>query len=153
MQSHHISFGLCKSPSGTSIPKKSDPALETKPPARKFVPFASDTIKKEMGKLPDDDFAALKHAMSSFAKSQGDEILPPATSEGQGKYDQKFRDIHKIRHRNQDFKGRGFFYYGPVTNGTQHLVVVLVYKKEKSDAPRHLLEAALDRMVKNKGGK
>lgn len=89
---------------------------------RKFIPYDQDTIFKEMDDLPEDDFIALKHAMGKYARSDGGEILPPATAEDQHKYGAKYKPMY----------------------------VLLVYEKEKDEAPRHLVEAAYQRMLKHK---
>jgi len=116
---------------------------------RKFIPFDQDQIVKEMGDLPQDDYIALKHAMGMYAKSDGGEILPPSMVEDQHKYGAKYKPIVKVRHRNGDFQGRAFFYFGAILNGIEPMYVLLVYKKEKAEAPRHLVEAAYKRMLKH----
>jgi hypothetical protein len=117
---------------------------------RKFIPFDQDAIFKEMDDLPEDDFIALKHAMGKYAQSDSGAILPPAMVEDQHKYGAKYKPIFKVRHRNGDHQGRAFFYFGAKLNDTEPLFVLLVYKKEKDEAPRHLVEAAYQRMLKHK---
>ncbi len=112
---------------------------------RKFIPFDASTIFKEMDELPEDDFIALEHAMGKYAQS-GDQILPPAMVEDQHKYGARYKPIFKIRHRNGNHQGRAFFYFGSKKNGVDPMFVLLVYKKEKDEAPRHLVETAFRRM-------
>lgn len=117
---------------------------------RKFVPIDEDTILKEMKDLPRDDFAGLKYAMSRYIQSSPDQILPPAAIEDQGGYSAKYKPIFKIRHRSKSVQGRGFFYFGQALNGEEPLYILLVYKKETDEAPRHLLEAAYQRMLRHR---
>lgn len=117
---------------------------------RKFIPYDQDAIRKEMENLPESDFIALKYAMGKYAQSAGDEILPPAAVEDQHRYGAKYRPVFKVRHRSGSHQGRAFFYFGAKTEGVEPMVVLLVYKKEKDEAPRHLVEAAYQRMLKHK---
>ena len=117
---------------------------------RKFIPCDQETIFKEMNDLPEDDFIALKHAMGKYAQSGPGEIFPPAAVEDQHKYGAKYKPIFKVRHRNGNYQGRAFFYFGPRRNGIEPMYVLLIYKKEKDEAPRHLIEAAYQRMLQHK---
>jgi len=116
---------------------------------RKFIPFDQDMIFREMEDLPDQDFAALKYAMGRFAQNTAGEILPPAMTQDQHKYGSKYKSIFKIRHRSGSHQGRAFFYFGDVLNNVEPLYVLLVYKKETDEAPRHLVEAAYQRMLRH----
>lgn len=108
------------------------------------------TVFWEMSDLPEDDFIALKHAMETYAQIGPGEIYPPAVVDDQHKYGAKYKPILKLRHRNGSYQGRAFFYYGPGRNGIELMYVLLVYKKEKDEAPRHLIEAAYQRMLQHK---
>ena len=114
------------------------------------MPFDQDTIFKEMRDLPREDFAALKYAMGQYAASTRDLTLPPAAVEDQSGYGEKYKPIFRIRHRSQSHQGRGFFYFGSMVNGEEPMYVLLVYKKEKDEVPRHLLEASYQRMLRHK---
>jgi len=118
---------------------------------RRFIPYDQETIYKEMRHLPREDFAALKYAMARYAESTREEILPPAAVADQGSYGEKFKPIFKVRHRSKSYQGRAFFYFGEDSNGDLPMYVLLVYKKEKDEAPRHLVEAAYQRMRRHRG--
>lgn len=116
---------------------------------RKFLPFDTNTIYKEMEALADSDFIALQYAMARYVQSAGSDLLPPAMVEGNQKYNPRFRPIYIIRHRSGTHQGRALFYFGQMLNGIEPLYVLVVYKKEKDETPRELLEAAYQRMLKH----
>jgi len=106
---------------------------------RKFKPFEAEAIRKEFLSISGEDAYHLKYAMESYqedyrigytVKNYGDGLM-----------------MVKDSGRSQ---GRCLFFFSEIVDGIEILTVVLIYKKETQEAPKHIIETARKRMEESK---
>ena len=106
---------------------------------RKFEPFNSQTINAEFRTVPVEDRIRLMFAMQNFQDGiDGGYVVK---SYGSG--------LQMIKATNHS-SGRGLFFYSHVVNGVQICRLVLVYKKEATEVPAHVLATARRRMEQSR---
>jgi phage-related protein len=111
---------------------------------REYVPFDDEQIAQEFAQL--DSSSPSDAAKLDFCMLRIEETLPHANPSPALVW--TFKDGFKeLRHIKGQYKGRLFFYEPNVPEGTQDLVMLVVFRKQSQKTPKTEIAKAMSRMI------